>query len=548
MPACTSTEWIREGSPEGQTATAREHAERAALAVAEAQAASAAAAKEAREAKAQAGAASSSAEAAKGFAEEAARSAESSARAGNAALDAMSEDWALRKAQMDEVLAQGAAHAQDAARSADSALASSESGGLWRESRGPLLQLWPGHGSPLYLKVRVAHTVTEAEGGRSPSSPARFSGTERVRLTRCGTNLLPHFQSMSRNGLELAAAPDGTLTLKGTNSSGSTAYFYAPLGDFIAPRTEGLLVTGASGQAESSAGLRFLAQITTDAGTVLYRHAEDGGAVELPAGRLTSVSLTVGAGASVDAVLRPVVCAADVLDEEGVPLAEAAGWARESGAADGFSGGSDLAFQGRTVTVELGQTCFGGTLDVERGVLKVERVRKVFDGTEDFLLSGDGQQRFIWKPEPAMKAGLRIDGDCTHYPLFDAEQGDGQKAVFFGTATFAWVFFNTVDVASVEAFRAFLAAQHAAGTPLEVVYQLAEPYEVELEGLSATDGLAEVTAALPQRDRYSPRRNCVYSDQPEVTAGYARSPIRQADELERALAALTAVPQTGAAL
>jgi hypothetical protein len=89
---------------------------------------------------------------------------------------------------------------------------------------------------------------------------------------------------------------------------------------------------------------------------------------------------------------------------------------------------------------------------------------------------------------------------------------------------------STLPSADLMGFKAYLAAQYAAGTPVTVYYQLATP-------VSITPAIAPLTAA-PQLDRVTPRQNVLTASTGNVELTYAKSPIREADELAAVIAAL----------
>lgn len=68
-----------------------------------------------------------------------------------------------------------------------------------------------------------------------------------------------------------------------------------------------------------------------------------------------------------------------------------------------------------------------------------------------------------------IKGYKQADGRCSHYPT--AATYTQERVVYFGQS----ININTPDHATVDDFTAYLAAQYAAGTPVTIVYQLAEP-------------------------------------------------------------------------
>ena len=53
------------------------------------------------------------------------------------------------------------------------------------------------------------------------------------------------------------------------------------------------------------------------------------------------------------------------------------------------------AADGQTFAIQMPETIYGGTLDVLTGTLTVDRIGKVFDGTEAWTISGSGTKLFF---------------------------------------------------------------------------------------------------------------------------------------------------------
>lgn len=82
----------------------------------------------------------------------------------------------------------------------------------------------------------------------------------------------------------------------------------------------------------------------------------------------------------------------------------------------------------------------------------------------------------------------------------------------------------------IDAAKAYFAAQYAVGTPITFAMKLSN-------SVSITPTIASLTA-LPQLDRITPRQNVLTASTGNIELTYAKSPIREADELAAAIALL----------
>lgn len=133
-------------------------------------------------------------------------------------------------------------------------------------------------------------------------------------------------------------------------------------------------------------------------------------------------------------------------------------------------------YQGDTYAADFGQTVYGGTLDWNTGVLTADMGIKVFDGTEP-IDTENGYYNFWAKNVP--QDAINIPGICSHYPYKKYYVPDEKQ---YGLNISYGIRFH-VDMSvypTADGFKSYLAAQYAAGTPVQVCYRLAEPIVVQL--------------------------------------------------------------------
>lgn len=105
------------------------------------------------------------------------------------------------------------------------------------------------------------------------------------------------------------------------------------------------------------------------------------------------------------------------------------------------------------------------TLNFQTGKNVSQGVTQIFDGTEDWHISGDGTNIRAYVVKTTLNEGI-----CNFYKLGDAKiQGE------FDLADGAYIRFNAYGIATnVDEWKAYIATQYAAGDPLIVRYKTAE--------------------------------------------------------------------------
>ncbi len=148
-----------------------------------------------------------------------------------------------------------------------------------------------------------------------------------------------------------------------------------------------------------------------------------------------------------------------------------------------------------------------------------------FTGLEDWASTGAGQNLFF--------RTLFSNGDtqaiCSHFT--GPTPGTANAEIGFGCVSSAIrIRPNLSQIPTTNAFKSWLAAQHAAGRPVQVLCVPALP-------LVLTNPAITIPALL-QPDKYTPQINTISSDAGTVEVGHAKSLIRESDELQAAIAAL----------
>ena len=164
---------------------------------------------------------------------------------------------------------------------------------------------------------------------------------------------------------------------------------------------------------------------------------------------------------------------------------------------------------GTTATLTLAETIYGGTVDAVTGNGSKEWEFVEFDGTEKWETWGVdnmtiGLTGFYYYMEIPVVANSADYLTCSHL-VFNSSSYGGREVGFQASITgeIYWIFTvpnqiltNTESsAAAVDSWKSYLAAQAAAGTPLQVVYKLATPEPFQASGnqpLPAVAGLNTV--------------------------------------------------------
>lgn len=172
---------------------------------------------------------------------------------------------------------------------------------------------------------------------------------------------------------------------------------------------------------------------------------------------------------------------------------------------------------GQTNTLTLPETVYGGEVDAVNGEGQGTWKMLTLDGTTNKFTQSD---RF-WRMPSNSAPGVVNDYAtmCSHFPANTF--GGNQKGNYI---------FTRADIMSryfpdVNALNTYIAAQYAAGTPVQICYKLAEPVSFTTTGAQPIPALAGV--------------NTVLTDADSVTVTGRADPIKRITDLEDAVASQT---------
>lgn len=338
--------------------------------------------------------------------------------------------------------------------------------------------------------------MQEGTGTPSPENIRPIHGRDSVKVERCGENLLniKPFNKFTKKGITYEYVPDGGIHISGTATttvdSSTFPVWHLPPGKYYG------LETGE----EISASI-----VVQRNGKPLRLNAK--GAFEILAGDVTKYWYAiVSAGATVDKTVYPYIVSGTTAPTTYKP------------------------YIGQTNTLTLPETVYGGEVDAVTGEGQDTWGLVTFDGTENWIVSGKflGDKTDWYYASPKIPNAVNASPQkgneiCSHYPHVNVANNNAVKgcAIVWGAIRIRWG--DTIPD-DTDAWKAYLAAQKAAGTPVQVAYKLAEPVPITATGGTALPALAGA--------------NTVLTDADSATVTGRADPIKRIIDLEAAVASI----------
>lgn len=341
------------------------------------------------------------------------------------------------------------------------------------ESGNPVV-CYPVAGYPLGVKASW-EPVQEGRGEPSPDNIRPIKGRDSVTVERCGRNLLnpAKYEATTKtiNGITFTRLDTGEVVVNGT-ATGTAIYVLIknfPYQISLSTDRNWMIV---SKNVISAQGLV--------SGVTLVRQSDN-----------TRLYVRVESGITVkNTVIQPQIEKSTTAPTTYTP------------------------YIGSTNTLTLPETVYGGEVDAVSGDGNENTKIITLDGTTNmFRLSGE-----FWNLPQNSSPGIRNDYDtnCSHFPP-ETFGGNKNKGYLFTKPQLLGKYFQDVN-----AFNAYLAAQYAAGTPVQVSYKLAEPVPFTATGAKPLPALVGV--------------NTVLTDANSMTVTGRADPIKRITDLEDAVA------------
>lgn len=363
------------------------------------------------------------------------------------------------------------------------------------EETGNPVQCYPVEGYPLGCKVSWEPTQ-EGSGDPSPDNVRPINGRDSVTVERCGWNLLniAPFTKLTEQGITYEYVANGGIHISGTALTNVTSpmfsVWYLPPGKYYG--------------ADSGEGISTSIVVHRNGRNVWI--SAKGTFVILAGDVIKFWCLSVNRGKTVDKTLYPYI-----IPETTAPT-------------------TYTPYTGQTATLTLPHTIYGGTVDAVTGEAKSEYLKYTVNGTEEFYFNErpDGTQYFsaiilqipnVNDIDESLKTEL-----CSHYPIDNP---------YMSKTACAWLLNQEVNYlricdprfSTVEELKSYLAAQYAAGTPVQIAYKLATPTPFTATGAQPIPALSGV--------------NTVLTDADSATVTGRADPIKRITDLEDAVASMT---------
>lgn len=357
------------------------------------------------------------------------------------------------------------------------------------DETGNPVQCYPVAGYPLGCKVSWKPTQ-EGSGDPSPDNVRPIKGRDSVTVERCGENLLDAARIFPDikiyDGVTFTNNKDGTITVDGittrTSYFDSLNTFFLPAGNYTICATPN---TRMSVLRESDRAVLAASQV--------------GGfkAFTLAKNEICECFIACD-GTFSNEVIRPCI----------VQGAVDTGWTQ---------------FHGDIYDLTMPHTIYGGTVDAVTGEGLGMWKLLTLDGTEPWNAVGSGDTLYFQSTSISIGTRVLSRGDyCTTFPIASVSSSNTVQGVS-GWKTSLYLRWSTF--ADVAALKSYLAAQYAAGTPVQVCYKLATPTPITATGAQPISALSGV--------------NTVLTDADSVTVTGRADPIKRITDLEDAVASMT---------
>lgn len=181
-----------------------------------------------------------------------------------------------------------------------------------------------------------------------------------------------------------------------------------------------------------------------------------------------------------------------------------------------------LTHNEKEISIPLGQTVYGGTLDVGSGVLTVDRVLKTLSGSENWLLNFDESKSLYWHSivlsDLEFADDLQVGKSISSHFKYGTNIENG-----FWFANLGKNLRIANNMSTVEEWKGYLISESSSGHPVQVVYYIATPVTLQL---------------TPQEILALSGENTIYADTGNVTVSGYSDPTAIINSLADRIAAL----------
>lgn len=312
----------------------------------------------------------------------------------------------------------------------------------------------PTVGDTYTFQIETGSTATPF----TPYSNIRpISGHTGVEVVRCGRNLLPKAisRTQERNGITFTSYGDGSYRVHGTCTAGGTSFSFGMESTAVIPKGAYWHLLN-DGTCTNAAFAPKFTDNTTGSLAFSVDNRIYAIADKYVGQTIKEIGVYVANGETLDVTFRPMMC----LDDAIAPFEP---------------------YHADTYPVSFGQTIYGGTVDVNEGETVETWKLLTLDGTERYIHVSSWADG-AYQIENYLTDAPEVDGyanvaelTCSHAKAAAPQYIVGGR-LGIGQGSGSTLYLNLgSQYNTADSIKAYLAAQHAAGTPVQIACKLAMP-------------------------------------------------------------------------
>lgn len=319
------------------------------------------------------------------------------------------------------------------------------------EESGNPVACYPVAGYPLGVKANWEPTQ-EGTGTPSPENIRPIKGRDSVTVERCGENILnpKAYTSKITNGITFTVNEDKSVRIVGTATGRATFPLYLRKNKMSLPdgkyafSTIATLPTGT----RLLIGCYYKSSDVYKKNLISLRPGENSQTVSLQGVEWLDGFIDVASGNTIDTTLYPILILGTTVPTTYIP------------------------YIGQTNTLTLPETVYGGEIDAVTGAGRRTWKTLTLDGSEDWYTLTDSNA-FYWNGFQVWGTEGQPEKAYCSIAAYDSGRDfidEGKFSLVGFEHETGWIGFRFTAY-TLETWKAYLAAQNAAGTPVQITYK-----------------------------------------------------------------------------
>lgn len=365
------------------------------------------------------------------------------------------------------------------------------------ESGNPVV-CYPVAGYPLGVKASW-EPMQEGSGDPSPENIRPIKGRDNVTVERCGENLINIKKlrtSRESRGITWTINDNGSVSVSGNSKAAS----YLGEAVYKLDKSKMILLTP---------GTYYFGGSSKTTSIYFYGFYEDGTPIEkqilsnttytIKSNLWLTIQGSIYPGTSVNETIYPIITFGNTAPTTYTP------------------------YNGQTNTLTLPETVYGGEVDAVTGEGQETWEMLTLDGTENWI-KWESSNTVLFANALNDRGSIDLKAICSHIMTTKS------IVAWVNLVNCMQVMDNAIGVniagktEDVETWKSYLAAQYAAGTPVQICYMAAKPVPLTATGAQPLPALAGV--------------NTVLTDANSATVTGRADPIKRITDLEAAVASI----------